>query len=95
MSFQGKGYTEAISVEQKTKLIEIYKTYRNVFSDSPGKAKDFVCRLKFHDSVNFNKKSYPIAQSSKEAVRKEIARMIQEDIIERSNSPYTLSLIHI
>ena len=37
LSFQGKGYAEAISVEQKKKLIDIYKTC-NVFSDSPGKA---------------------------------------------------------
>ena len=82
-------------MEQKKKLKEIYKTYRNVFSNSPGKAKNFICRLKFHDSVNFNKKSYPIAQSLKEAVRKEIARMIQEDIIERSSSPYTSPIVAI
>ena len=51
--------------------------------------------VKFKDNVNFNKRSYPIAQALKEAARKKIQRMIMEDIIERSNSPYTSPLIAI
>ena len=65
LSFQVRGSTEAVSVEQKEKLIGIYNKYRKVFSDSPGKAKNFICELRFHDTVKFNKRSYPIAQSSK------------------------------
>ena len=90
MPFQGRGPTGIISVEQKTRLVDIYN-YRNVFSNSPGKAKNFECKLKFQYSVNFNKKSYPIAQSLKEAVRKEILRMVEEDIIEKSRSPHILA----
>ena len=65
LSFKGKGLKEEISGEQKLKLIEIYNKYRSVFSDAPGKPKDFTCELKFHESVQFNRKSYPIAQSLK------------------------------
>ena len=93
LSFQGKGLKEEVSVEQKQNLIDIYNKYRSVFSDSPGKAKNFMCE--FHDSVQFNRKSYPIAQSLKEAVRKEIQRMIDNDIIERSSSPYTSPIVAI
>ena len=92
MEFQGRQAQETISVEEKYQLIEIYNRYRTVFSESPGKAKNFLCELKFKDNVNFNKRSYPIAQALKEAARKEIQRMIMEDIIERSNSPYTCLL---
>ena len=51
--------------------------------------------LKFKDNVNFTKRSYPIAQALKEAAQKEIQRMVMEDIIERSNSPYTSPLVAI
>ena len=95
LSFQIKGSTEAVSVEQRQDLVNIYNKYRCVFSNSPGKAKNFVSELRFHDSVNFNRKSYPIAQSLKEAVRQEIQRMMEEDIIERSNSPYTSPIVAI
>ena len=95
LSFQVKGSTEAVSVEQKEKLVGIYNKYRKVFSDSPGKAKNFICELKFRDTVKFNRRSYPIPQSSKEAVRQEIQRMIKEDIIERSSSPYTSPIVAI
>ena len=92
---QVKNSTEEVSMEQRQELINIYNKYRSVFSNSPRKTKNFVCELRFHNSVNFNKKSYPIAQSLEEAVRQEIQRMIEEDIIERSNSPYTSPIVAI
>ena len=95
MAFQGGSSNEVIRVEEKRKLVNIYNRYHNVFSDSPGKAKNFLCELKFKDSVSFNRKSYPIAQALKEAARKEIQRMIDEDIIEKSNSSYTSPIVAI
>ena len=95
IEFQNRQAPEIITVEQKQQLIKIYDKYKSVFSDSPGKAKNFLCELKFKENVNFNKRSYPIAQALKEAGRKEIQRMILEDIIERSNSPYTSPLVAI
>ena len=95
MAFQGRGSTEIISVEQKKRLVDIYNNYHNVFSNSPGKTKNFVFELKFQDSVNFKKKSYPIAQSLKETVRKEILRMVEEEIIGKSSSPYTSPVVAI
>ena len=79
----------------RDRLIDVYNKYRHVFSDTPGKVRDYQCEIEFREPVNFNKKSYPIAFSLKEAVRTEINRLIAEDIIEPSYSPYTLSLIHI
>ena len=81
-----------ITTIQKRQLIEIYQKYRKVFSNLPGKAKNFICELSFHTPINFNKKSYPIAQSLKPAVKKEIQRMMEQDIIEYSSSPYTCLL---
>ena len=95
LSFQVKGSREAVSVEQRQDLVNIYNKYIRVFSNLPGKARNFVCELRFHNSVNLNRKSYPIAQSLKEDVRQKIQRMIEEDIIERSSSPYTSPIVAI
>ena len=80
---------EKLTINQANKLINIYNKYKSVFSDEPGKVKNFQCTLQFRDTVDFNRKSYPIAQSRKQAVRAEIEKMINRDIIESSHSPYT------
>ena len=49
----------------------------------------------FRDTVDFNRKSYPIAHSRKEAERAEINKMINRDIIESSQSPYTSPIVAI
>ena len=69
--------------------------YRHVFSNTPGKVKDFQCEIRFKEAADFKKKSYPIAYSQKEAVRTEINRLINEDIIEYSHSPYTNPIVAV
>ena len=59
IEFQNRQAPEIISVEQKQQLIKIYNKYKSVFSESPGKAKNFLCELKFKENVNFNKRSSP------------------------------------
>ena len=93
--FQSTNRTKSPSPGQLGRLITIYNKYRHVFSDLPGKVKNYQCILNFKEPVNFNRKSYPIAYSLKEAVRTEINQLMEDDIIEHSQSPYTLSLIHI
>ena len=81
--------------EDAEKLIKIYEEFRHVFSDAPGKVKDFQCKIRFHEAANFQRKSYPIAHSLKNAVREEITRMMTDDIIEYSQSPYTSPVVAI
>ena len=83
------------SPDQIEMLVGIYNRHRHVLSDVPGKVRSYQRELRFKESVNFNRKSYPIAYSLKEAVRAEINQLLKDDIIECSQSPYTLSLIHI
>ena len=80
---------------QRNQLIGIYQEYRNVVSDLPGKAKNFICEMNFHSPINFNRKSYPIPQSLKPAVKKEIFKMLEQDIIEYSSSPYTSPIVAV
>ena len=75
--FQTNNINHELTYEQRDKLIQIYYRYRHVFSDTPGKIKNFQCELKFKDQTEFKRKSYPIAFSLKEAVREEIQRLIE------------------
>ena len=82
-------------MNQVENLIRIYEKYRHVFSEVPGKIKNYQCKIQFKEPVEFHKKSYPIAYSLKEAVRAEINRMINNDIIEYSQSPFTSPIVAI
>ena len=61
----------------------------------PGKVRNYQYKLKFKEPVEFKRKSYPIAHSLKEAVRNEINKMMGDDIIEYSHSPYTNTIVAI
>ena len=87
--------TDNFTAEQVEDLITIYKKYKHVFSEEPGKVKNYQCKIQFKEPAEFHRKSYSIPYSLKEAVRAEINKMLINDIIEHSQSPYTLSLIHI
>ena len=93
--FRGGITKERLPIHQANQLIKIYERYRSVFSDEPGKVKNYQCTLQFRETVDFNRKSYPIAHSRKEAVRAEINKMINRDIIESSQSPYRYKMAAI
>ena len=90
--FQREVRDQPISAHQAEDLIKIYNQYRHIFSDAPGKVKDYQYQIIFKEPVDFKKKSYPIAYSQRNAVKAEVNRMMEEDIIELSQSPYTCLL---
>ena len=61
-TFQREKTNAQLTVQQAEQLIDVYNRYRHVFSDTPGKVRDYYqCEFEFREPVNFNKKSYPIA----------------------------------
>ena len=85
--FQCGTTNEKIPIHQANRLIRVYEKYKSIFSDEPGKVKNYQCKLEFKENLEFNRRSYPIAHSLKEAVRTELNKMISSDIIEISQSP--------
>ena len=65
--FQCGSNNDKIPVHLADRLIRIYEKYKAVFSDEPGKVKNYQCKLEFKENVEFNRRSYPIAHSLKEA----------------------------
>ena len=46
-NFQREGQDQQISVHQAEELINIYNRYRHIFSNAPGKVKDYQCMIRF------------------------------------------------
>lgn len=69
-------------------LINTFNNYQHLFSNVPGLAKDYTCKIKFKPELKLIKKSYPIPYNQRIAVKKEIDKMIEQDIIEPSSSQY-------
>lgn len=81
---------------ESERVIEVLTEYKDVFSNKPRMARDFLG----HISVEIKKpivhnKSYPIPYSKRELVQKEIDNMLEDDIIESSNSPYSNTLVAV
>ena len=55
----------------------------------------YTSKTNFREPVDFHRKSYPIAYSLKNEFRAEINRMMEDDIIEYSQSPYTSPIVAI
>ena len=71
----------------------IRDSFRDVFAELPGKARDYVCELKIRDHSPYMQRSYPVPFSKRRAVQEELDRMMDGDIIERSISPYSNPLV--
>ena len=84
-----------LNTDDKLALIKLLYSYREAFSNKPGLCKTYVAHLRLKDSAPFIKRSYPIPLSKLTAVRKEIQRMVDLGIIERSSSPYSNPIVPV
>lgn len=66
---------------------------RAVFSDCPGKIKNFVAKFTLKTNKPFIGKPYPIPYSKRSEVAKEIEKMERQGIIEKSSSSYSNPLV--
>lgn len=70
------------------KLVDLYEAYRDVFSDKPGLARGYMCKLNMKENVKINRKSYPVPQGKVEAVKAELNKMLKDGIIELGESEF-------
>ena len=79
---------EGITEKQREKLQNLFYKYIEIFRKKPGRFKSFQYRLKVSNDNPFYKKSYPIPMQHREKVNTEIQKMLDYDIIERSDTPF-------
>lgn len=82
-----------LSAEEKQSLLAVLWKHRDVFSDKPGLAKDFVHRIRVVDDSPYVMKSYPIPHAYESQVDEQINVMIKEGIIKKAPSPYINPLV--
>lgn len=79
---------EGISLETRAELRKLLFDHRHIFDEKPGRFRSFMYNFTLLDNKPYFNKSYPIPFQHREKVDREIRRMIECDIIERSKSPY-------
>lgn len=74
---------------------DILEQFPEVFVDHPGKIRNYKCNLRLKHDSPICVRPYQIPVKKIEAVEKEIERMLELGIIERSNSPYSIPIVPI
>ena len=84
-----------LSVEQKNEALEILREFPEVFTDIPGETHLVECDIKLTSSEPVKVKQYPMPHNVIEDVKTEVQKMIEMDVIERSQSPYSFPIVMI
>lgn len=79
--------------QNKCELWGVIEGFKEVFSDLPGEARNYVCELRVREHAPFVQRSYPVPYSKRVAVQEELDRMLEGGIIEKSVSPYSNPLV--
>lgn len=82
-----------LSSEEQTHLFKLILDYHSIFSNRPGCKKLYTCRFDVTHDTPFKIRPYPIPFAHRPAVERELNRMIEWGVIERSSSPYFSPII--
>jgi len=81
--------------KQQAKFAQLMNQYRHIFSDRPGRIKQYQCQIKIREGEPVYQKPYPIPMSKVEKMDREIQRMLEWDIIEKSTSPWSSPIVGV
>ena len=84
-----------LPADQKTEAMEILNNFPDVFTDLPGRTDLIECDFKLTSSEPDKVKQYPMPHGVIEDVKIEVQKMIQMDVIERSESQYSFPIVMI
>lgn len=79
----------SICNDQAEELIELLSEFHHIFRTRPGLNNLYTCRFNVSEDVPFKVRPYPVPFARRPAVDKELQRMIDWGVIERSSSPYS------
>ena len=77
----------------RSELHGIIQSYSGIFSDIPSKTSCITHKIKLSSDVPIVLKPYPLPFTSEQIIRDEINFMLQNDIIEPSDSPYSSPIV--
>lgn len=84
---------QEVTPEQVESLSGLVATFKDIFSNQPGRTDLEVCHLELTTQAPIQVKQYPIPFAVQKAVDKEIDDMLQQGIIEKSVSQYSSPIV--
>lgn len=85
---------QPLSNEQKH-IDEIIEQFSDDFKKELGKIKGYECKIRLYNDTPIRVKPYQIPLAKQTVVENEVKRMLNMGIIERSNSPYSISKVPV
>ena len=86
---------EEITEGERSELRRILEDNKIVFRDTPGRITAYHHRFEVTDQTPYCQKGWPVPMKYQNVVRAEIKKMEAHGIIERAQSPYTVSYTHL
>jgi hypothetical protein len=86
-------YSDSLSEEQLEEVKQLVSQYKHIFSDKPGTTYLEEHRIELTTDESIQQKPYPLPYAMREEVRKEIDQMLEDGIIEHSDSPYAFPIV--
>lgn len=86
---------EGLNEAEKKELEDFLWQYFDVFDDQPGRIKGYQCKLNLRKHEPFFIKPYSIPFCKRTAVEKELQKMQEWEVIERSSSQYNNPVIPV
>lgn len=87
--------SEVLSTFQQEELCHLLERYASVFSNKPGVIKGFMYNMDVFPHQIYCRHTYSVPWAKREAVTKEIKRMLDWGVIEPSLSPYCNPLLPV
>ena len=82
-----------ITLTERARYSELVRRYPDTFRTKPGRISGYQHQLHLRENAVYWKHSYPTPMQYERQIDKEIRGMLEDDIIRRSNSPYTNPLV--
>ena len=88
-------YSPHLSEEQLQQAQTLVKEYQDIFTDKPGTTMMEEHRIQLTTSEPVKQRPYPLPYSMREIVNKEIKQMLEDGIIEKTDSPYASPIVMV
>ena len=82
-----------LNKEERERIQEVLQTYEHVVRDAPGQTSITECTIKLTSDDPVRTKAYPIPHALRETLNKEVEKMLEADVIEKSSSPYSSPVV--
>lgn len=78
---------------EREQLLKLLLKYRKLFSNYPGLVSDYQHQIHVKDGGYYFEKNYPVPMAYRDQVEEQLAKMVEQGIIERASSPYINPLV--